>query len=62
MTSKALNILSRGDKGFFLIAEGARIDHMEHAADITGIWKETIEFDQTVKEVVDWAKKIEMIR
>jgi alkaline phosphatase len=56
MTSKALDILSQGDKGFFLMAEGARIDHMEHAADITGIWKETIEFDQTVKEVVDWAK------
>lgn len=57
MTSKALDILSQGDKGFFLMAEGARIDHMEHAADITGIWKETIEFDQTVKEVVDWARK-----
>ncbi|MFE4809814.1 alkaline phosphatase [Peribacillus simplex] len=56
MTSKAMDILSKGDKGFFLMAEGARIDHMEHAADITGIWKETIEFDQTVKEVVNWAK------
>ncbi|MGE7183691.1 alkaline phosphatase [Peribacillus sp. NPDC006672] len=56
MTSKAIDILSKGDKGFFLMSEGARIDHMEHAADITGIWKETIEFDQTVKEVVNWAK------
>ncbi|MDF9758850.1 MULTISPECIES: alkaline phosphatase [Peribacillus] len=56
MTSKAIDILSQSDKGFFLMSEGARIDHMEHAADITGIWKETIEFDQTVKEVVNWAK------
>ncbi|MET3317776.1 UNVERIFIED_ORG: alkaline phosphatase [Peribacillus simplex] len=56
MTTKAIEILSKGDNGFFLMTEGARIDHTEHAADITGIWKETIEFDQTVKEVVDWAK------
>ncbi|MFD6440124.1 alkaline phosphatase [Peribacillus sp. NPDC060186] len=55
MTTKAIEILSKGDNGFFLMTEGARIDHTEHAADITGIWKETIEFDQTVKEVVDWA-------
>ncbi|MFU2018155.1 alkaline phosphatase [Peribacillus butanolivorans] len=56
MTTKAIEILSKGDNGFFLMTEGARIDHTEHAADITGIWRETIEFDQTVKEVVDWAK------
>ncbi|MGE7761837.1 alkaline phosphatase [Peribacillus sp. NPDC097895] len=56
MTAKAIDILSQGDKGFFLMSEGARIDSMEHAADITGIWKEMIEFDQTVKEVVKWAK------
>ncbi|MEK4538866.1 alkaline phosphatase [Peribacillus sp. FSL K6-1552] len=56
MTTKAIEILSKGDNGFFLMTEGARIDHTEHAADITGIWKETIEFDQTVKEVVGWAK------
>ncbi|MGE7763723.1 alkaline phosphatase [Peribacillus sp. NPDC096540] len=56
MTTKAIEILSKGNNGFFLMTEGARIDHTEHAADITGIWKETIEFDQTVKAVVDWAK------
>ncbi|WP_082630123.1 alkaline phosphatase [Peribacillus muralis] len=56
MTAKAISVLSQGDKGFFLMSEGARIDSMEHAADFTGIWKETIEFDQTVKEVVHWAK------
>ncbi|MGE6377160.1 alkaline phosphatase [Peribacillus muralis] len=56
MTAKAIQTLSQGDKGFFLMSEGARIDSMEHAADFTGIWKETIEFDQTVKEVMNWAK------
>jgi len=57
MTMKAIDVLSRGEEGFFLMAEGARIDHMAHAADVTGIWKETIAFDQTVKAVVNWAKK-----
>ncbi|MDZ5472206.1 alkaline phosphatase [Bacillus sp. 31A1R] len=57
MTSKALDVLSKGKKGFFLMVEGARIDHAAHAADITGVWKETIEFDNTVKDIVNWAKK-----
>lgn len=57
MTKKAVDTLSIGEKGFFLMVEGARIDHAAHSSDITGIWKETIEFDQTVKYVVDWAKK-----
>lgn len=57
MTEKALDVLSQSDNGFFLMAEGARIDSMEHAADMTGIWRETIEFDQTVKKAVAWAKK-----
>jgi alkaline phosphatase len=56
MTSKALDVLNKGEDGFFLMVEGARIDHAAHAADITGVWKETIEFDNTVKDVVEWAK------
>ena len=56
MTEKALDVLSQSDNGFFLMAEGARIDSTEHAADYTGIWKETTEFDQTVKRAVEWAK------
>ncbi len=57
MTKKALEVLSKDEKGFFLMSEGARIDQASHAADIAGIWKETIEFDNTVKLVTDWAKK-----
>ncbi|GAM16715.1 alkaline phosphatase [Mesobacillus selenatarsenatis] len=56
MTKKAIDVLSNGKDGFFLMVEGARIDHASHAADFTGIWKETIEFDNTVKDVVQWAK------
>ncbi|WP_309484807.1 alkaline phosphatase [Bacillus aquiflavi] len=57
MTETALNVLSTNEKGFFLMVEGARIDHAAHAADATGVWKETIEFDNTVKATVNWAKK-----
>lgn len=57
MTTKGLDLLSKDDKGFFVLIEGARIDHASHASDITSIWKETIDFDQTVKYVVEWAKK-----
>ncbi|MBX9972987.1 alkaline phosphatase [Cytobacillus firmus] len=57
MTEKAISVLSKEKQGFFLMAEGARIDHASHAGDITSIWKETIEFDEAVKYAVEWAKK-----
>ncbi|WP_404355481.1 alkaline phosphatase [Cytobacillus firmus] len=57
MTEKAIDVLAKGEQGFFLMAEGARIDHASHAGDITSIWKETIEFDEAVKYAVEWAKK-----
>ncbi|MCM3704569.1 MULTISPECIES: alkaline phosphatase [Cytobacillus] len=57
MTAKAIDVLEKGEQGFFLMAEGARIDHASHAGDFTGIWKETIEFDEAVKYAVEWAKK-----
>ncbi|MCE4047085.1 alkaline phosphatase [Bacillus sp. Au-Bac7] len=57
MTNKTLETLAKGDKGFFAVIEGARIDHAAHSADLTGIWKETVEFDEAVKYCVEWAQK-----
>ena len=57
MTNRALQILSKDDNGFFALIEGGRIDHASHASDITGIWKETIAFDEVVKDCIDWAKQ-----
>lgn len=57
MTHKAVDTLSASDNGFFLMVEAGRIDHASHASDITGVWRETIEFDQTVKYAVNWAKQ-----
>jgi len=57
MTKKAVQVLSRDEDGFFLMSEGARIDHAAHAADIHGVVAETLEFDETVEYAVEWAKK-----
>ncbi len=57
MTRKAISILSRDKDGFFLMSEGARIDHAAHAADVHGVVAETLEFDETVEYAVEWAKK-----
>ncbi len=57
MTSKAIEFLTRGNSGFFLMVEGARIDHASHTSDITSVWKEVIELDNAVKYAVNWAKK-----
>lgn len=57
MTAKALEILSMDQDGFFLMSEGARIDHAAHAGDATAVWKEMIAFDNTVKYCLDWAEE-----
>lgn len=56
MTQKAIEVLKKDKDGFFLMVEGARIDHAAHAADITGVWKELMEFDRTVEQTWEWAK------
>lgn len=57
MTTKAIDILSEDKDGFFLMAEGARIDHAAHAADIPGVVAETRDFDASIEYAVNWAKE-----
>ncbi len=57
MSEKAIEVADQNEDGFFLMIEGARIDHASHAADFAGIWKETIEFDNAVEHVVNWAEE-----
>ncbi|OEG62868.1 MAG: hypothetical protein BHK79_00675 [Halanaerobium sp. MDAL1] len=57
MTKKAIDVLSEDEDGFFLMAEGARIDHAAHAADVPGVVAETLDFDASVKVAMDFAKK-----
>jgi alkaline phosphatase len=56
MTEIALEILDNDPDGFFLMVEGGLIDWACHANDLPRTISETIEFDNTVQEVLDWAQ------
>ncbi len=49
MTAKALDVLGRAPKGFFLMVEGGRIDHGHHAGNAYRALTETIEFSNAVR-------------
>ena len=54
MTSKTLQFLSKDPKGFFLMIEGALIDLACHYNDIDRLIPEVVEFENTVRIVLDW--------
>ena len=53
----ALDVLSRNDKGFFLMVESGMIDRYSHALDMERAVYETIMLDNAVKLAKDWAGK-----
>ncbi|NVO01691.1 MAG: alkaline phosphatase [Bacteroidetes bacterium] len=57
MTEKAIKILSKNEKGFFLMIEGSKVDWAAHSNDPIGIITEFLAFDKTVELVLDFAKK-----
>jgi alkaline phosphatase len=56
MVAASLKLLPREGRGMFLMIEGARIDHASHDNHIANGVLETLEFDNAVKVVLDWAK------
>jgi alkaline phosphatase len=52
MTDKAIRLLSKNKKGFFLMVEGGRIDHAHHAGNAYRALTETIEFARAVQTAV----------
>jgi alkaline phosphatase len=56
MTVTALDILDNDPDGFFLMVEGGRIDHAGHSNKLEQNIFETLEFENTVQAVVDWAQ------
>jgi len=54
---KAIEILNKNPKGFFLMIEGSEIDLAAHAKDETSLMEETLDFDDAVGEVLDFAQK-----
>ncbi|NOX96681.1 MAG: alkaline phosphatase [Nitrospirae bacterium] len=57
MAGKAISLLSRNKKGFFLMIEGSQIDWAGHANDIDNNIKQTLLFDEAVKVAIDFALK-----
>ena len=51
---EALEYLSKNEDGFFLMAEGAHIDHGAHDNDMQYMLKELFAFDLGVKAAVEW--------
>jgi len=56
MTQKALDILERNPKGFFLLVEGSQIDWANHANNLEYQVQEILEFDSAVGVVLDWIR------
>jgi len=57
MTEKGIAVLSKYDKGFFMMIEGGRIDHACHANDPTGSIYDTLAFDDAVKKAYEFYLK-----
>lgn len=57
MTEKAIELLSKNEKGFFLQVEGASIDKQDHAANPCGQIGETVDLDEAVQKALEFAKK-----
>ena len=54
MTQKAIEILSKSSKGFFLMVEGGQIDWASHSNDADNTISDTIELDKAVKVAQDY--------
>jgi alkaline phosphatase len=56
-SKKAFEMLSKNNKGFFLMVEGSHIDHGGHDNNSEVLIDETLDFDQAVGAALDFAKK-----
>lgn len=56
MTTKAIEMLSADEDGFFLMVEGACIDKFSHSNEFDGCTKSVVEFDKAVAAALEFAK------
>lgn len=59
MTTKAIEVLSKKDKGFFLMVEGGRIDHALHDTNAKRALQDTVAFDNALKAAIDQMKSLD---
>ncbi|MDX9753004.1 MAG: alkaline phosphatase [bacterium] len=53
----ALNVLSKNEKGFVLMAEGGAIDWASHGNQSGRVIEETIDFDRAIEYTVEWIEE-----
>lgn len=56
LTKKGIEVLNKGDNGFFMMVEGGRIDHAAHANDAKSVIYDTLALDDAVKEAYKFYK------
>ncbi|XP_072295269.1 alkaline phosphatase-like [Eucyclogobius newberryi] len=61
MVEKAIQILSKNPKGFFLFVEGGRIDHGHHAGRAKRSLYETIEFDKAIGRAAELTNELDTL-
>lgn len=54
---KGISLMNRNKNGFFMMIEGSQLDDYGHFNQLDLLMKETLDFDQTVGEVMKWAAK-----
>lgn len=57
MTAKAISVLSKNPKGFFLMVEGSQVDWADHANDPAHLMSDLMSFDRAVQTALDFARK-----
>jgi alkaline phosphatase len=59
MTTKAIDILSKNPKGFFLMVEGGRIDHALHETTAKKALQDTVAFDNAIQTAITKMKAVD---
>jgi alkaline phosphatase len=57
MTTKAMDVLGKNRKGYFLMVEGGRIDHALHETTAKQALQDTVAFDNAIKAAIDKARQ-----
>ena len=57
MTGKAIETLSKNEKGFFLFVEASKVDWAAHSNDPMGVISDLLAYDEAVRVALDFAKK-----
>ncbi|XP_033820815.1 alkaline phosphatase-like [Periophthalmus magnuspinnatus] len=61
MVDKAIKILSKNPKGFFLFVEGGRIDHAHHAGRAQRSLHEAVEFDNAIGRAAELTNEFDTL-